>query len=68
MFDLRNNFDGLVESIKDMTDVRNQQLQLKMLSSAVEQSGSMVMITDQDAHIEYNNPKLCVLPPMKKKN
>lgn len=59
MFDVRNNFDGLVESIKDMTDIRNQQLQLKMLSSAVEQSGSMVMITDQDAHIEYINPKLC---------
>ena len=59
MFDLRNNFDGLVEGIKDMTDIRNQQLQLKMLSSAVEQSGSMVMITDQDANIEYVNPKLC---------
>jgi len=59
MFDMRNNFDGLVEGIKDMTDIRNQQLQLKMLSSAVEQSGSMVMITDQDANIEYVNPKLC---------
>lgn len=59
MFDLRKNFDGLVEGIKDMTDIRNQQLQLKMLSSAVEQSGSMVMIADQDANIEYVNPKLC---------
>jgi len=52
-------FDGVVEGVKDMTDIRSQQLKLKMLSSAVEQSGSMVLITDQDAHIEYANPKLC---------
>lgn len=59
IFDAQNNFDGLVESIQDITSVRSQQLQLKMLSSAVEQSGSMVMIADQDANIEYVNPKLC---------
>lgn len=52
-------FDGVVEGVKDMTDIRSQQLKLKMLSSAVEQSGSMVLITNQDAHIEYANPKLC---------
>ncbi len=61
---LRNDqekFDGVVESIKDMTDIHRQQLKLKMLSSAVEQSGSMVMITDQNAVIEYVNPKLCAI-------
>ena len=55
----KTNYDGYVEGIKDLTDVHKQQLQLKMLSSAVEQSGSMVVITDQDAVIEYVNPKVC---------
>lgn len=59
LLDAQNNFDGLVEGIKDMSDIRGQQLKLKMLSSAVEQSSSMVMITDQNANIEYVNPKLC---------
>jgi len=59
LLDDQNKFDGFVEGIKDMTDIRSQQLKLKMLSSAVEQSGSMVLITDKDAIIEYANPKLC---------
>jgi diguanylate cyclase (GGDEF)-like protein/PAS domain S-box-containing protein len=57
--DEQEKFDGVVEGIKDMTDIRSQQLKLKMLSSAVEQSGSMVLITDEKANIEYANPKLC---------
>ncbi len=59
LFDDQGNYDGIVEGIKDMTDIRSQQLKLKMLSSAVEQSGSMVLITDQSAKVEYANPKLC---------
>ena len=61
MFDVQDNFDGLVEGIKDLTDIRQQQLKLKMLSSAVEQSGSMVMISDVNADIEYVNPKVCTI-------
>ncbi len=61
LFDSQDSFDGMVEGIKDMTDIRAQQLKLKMLSSAVEQSGSMVMITDQDTKIEYVNPKLSAI-------
>jgi len=64
--DDQEKFDGVVEGLTDMTDVRSQQLKLKMLSSAVEQSGSMVMITDQDAIIEYVNPKLCEVTEYKK--
>ncbi len=59
LLDSHGNYDGMVEGIKDLSDVRSQQLQLKMLSSAIEQSGSMVMITNQEAQIEYVNPKLC---------
>jgi len=61
LLDEQEKFDGVVEGIKDMTDVRSQQLKLKMLSSAVEQSGSMVVITDQNANIEYVNSKLCTI-------
>lgn len=61
MFDVQDNFDGLVEGIKDLTDIRQQQLQLKLLSSAVEQSGSMVIITDENAGIEYVNPRVCAI-------
>ena len=61
MFDVQDNFDGVVEGIKDLTDIRQQQLKLKMLSSAVEQSGSMVMISDENADIEYVNPKVCAI-------
>ena len=59
LFDWHGEFDGYVEGIKDLSEIRQQQLQLKMLSSAVEQSASMVIITDQDATIEYVNSKTC---------
>ncbi|MCW9012722.1 MAG: EAL domain-containing protein [Gammaproteobacteria bacterium] len=59
LYDARKNYDGIVEGIKNISEIRQQQLQLKMLSSAVEQSGSMVMITNRDADIEYVNPKFC---------
>ncbi len=59
LLDYQGVYDGMVEGIKDLSDIRSQQLKLKMLSSAIEQSGSMVMISNQDAQIEYVNPKLC---------
>ncbi len=64
--DEQNKFDGVVEGIKDLTDIRSQQLKLKMLSSAVEQSGSMVLITDKNAVVEYANPKLCSITKYEK--
>ena len=51
--------DGFIISVVDVTQQRTQALQLKMLSSAVEQSGTMVMITNRAGDIEYVNPKLC---------
>ncbi len=59
LFDWHGEFDGYVEGIKDLSEIRQQQLQLRKLSSAVEQSASMVIITDQDAVIEYVNSKTC---------
>ncbi len=61
LHDYQGTYDGMVEGIKDLSDIRSQQLKLKMLSSAIEQSGSMVLISNQDAEIEYVNPKLCAV-------
>jgi len=52
-------YDGSISGVMDIGAQRAQELKLKMLSSAVEQSGTMVMITNQDADIEYVNPKFC---------
>ena len=59
MADLAGGTDGFIISIVDISQQRTQALQLKMLSSAVEQSGTMVMITNRPGEIEYVNPKLC---------
>jgi len=52
-------YDGSISGVMDISEQRAQELKLKMLSSAVEQSGTMVMITNQEADIEYVNPKFC---------
>jgi diguanylate cyclase (GGDEF)-like protein/PAS domain S-box-containing protein len=54
-----DEYDGAIAGVMDVSNQRGQELKLKMLSSAVEQSGTMVMITDKDADIEYVNPKFC---------
>jgi len=59
IFNLQGEYDGVIIGVMDVSAQRQQELKLKMLSSAVEQSGSMVMITNQQADIEYVNPKFC---------
>ena len=46
--------DGLIE---DVTERREQEQQLRKLSTAIDQSPSVVIITDVDGCIEYTNPK-----------
>jgi diguanylate cyclase (GGDEF)-like protein/PAS domain S-box-containing protein len=59
VYNARDAYDGTIAGVVDVGAQRDQELQLKMLSSAVEQSGTMVMITNQDGDIEYVNPKFC---------
>ena len=59
MIDSNYEFGGSTFCIMDVTEQRKQDLKLKMLSSAVETSSTMVMITNQDADIEYVNPGFC---------
>jgi PAS domain S-box-containing protein len=47
---------GKVGTLRDITEHKAAEETLKKLSSAVEQSGDCVIITDRKAHIEYVNP------------
>ncbi|TNF34596.1 MAG: EAL domain-containing protein [Gammaproteobacteria bacterium] len=59
LYDGKGELDGIVEGIIDISQQKQRELRLKMLSSAMEQSGSMVMITNRDGHIEYVNSRFC---------
>jgi len=59
LIDSNYEYGGCIFGIMDVTEQKKQDLKLKMLSSAVETSGTMVMITNQDADIEYVNPGFC---------
>ncbi len=59
MIDSNYEYGGSIFGVMDVTEQKKQDLKLKMLSSAVETSGTMVMITNQDADIEYVNPGFC---------
>lgn len=48
---------GGIESLVDITEHRRVEEQLRKLSGAVEQSPSVVIITDTDGIIEYVNPR-----------
>ena len=56
-FDVRGNFIGITCIGDDVTDERHNQEELRKLSRAVEQSPSIVIITDDKGVIEYVNPK-----------
>ena len=59
MYNAKDVYDGTIAGVVDVSAQREQELQLKMLSSAVEQSGTMVIITNQSGDMEYVNPKFC---------
>lgn len=48
-----------VYTVMRINQHKTHELKLKMLSSAVENSNSMVMITDLQGNIEYANPEFC---------
>ncbi len=52
---------GVLLVFRDITERERQQLRLQLMSSAVEQSASAILITDTDGRIEYVNPKFCAL-------
>ncbi|MDH5735889.1 MAG: EAL domain-containing protein, partial [Gammaproteobacteria bacterium] len=61
IFENGKEYHGTVVGVIDDTDIRKQDLELKLLSSAVEQSATLVMITNEVGIIQYVNPRLCEL-------
>jgi PAS domain S-box-containing protein len=53
-----NAIDGVVITFSEITEQKEVQDQLRKFSGAVEQSSSMILITDKDGTIEYANPRL----------
>ena len=48
---------GIVMVQTDISEIKRREAELRKLSRAIEQSPSMVVITDTDGRIEYVNPK-----------
>ncbi|MGD0863441.1 MAG: EAL domain-containing protein, partial [Candidatus Limnocylindrales bacterium] len=48
--------DGYMLSVRDVTEHNRAELEMRRLSTAIEQSADAVVITDTDARIEYVNP------------
>ena len=55
--DRRKHFVGRVVTIRDITERKWADEQLRQLSRAVEASSTSIVITDAQGHIEYVNPK-----------
>lgn len=53
-----NAIDGVVITFAEITEQKEVQEQLRKLTRAVEQSSSLILITDYDGTIEYANPRL----------
>ncbi|MCP4076437.1 MAG: PAS domain S-box protein [Gammaproteobacteria bacterium] len=57
MTDTEGNLIGLIFMGEDITQYRENEIKIRHLSEAVEQSPASVMLTDQYGKIEYINPK-----------
>ena len=68
MLDEDGHFNGVIAGVVDVGYVREQELKLKMLSSAVEQSSAMVIITDAELRIEYINSRFSEVTGYNKEN
>ncbi len=55
--DKHDGLDGTTGVIRDISDRKKYEDELRKLTTAVEQSPSIVMITDTNGMIEYVNPK-----------
>ncbi len=50
-------FNGIICTVRDVTERKKAESSVRRLSTAVEQGPSMVVITDTDGILEYVNPK-----------
>jgi diguanylate cyclase (GGDEF)-like protein/PAS domain S-box-containing protein len=59
LFDENDNIVGVIETLRDATELKKMEEELQMLSRAVEHSSSSVFITNPDNIIEFVNPRFC---------
>lgn len=57
LFEKNGKYLGAMAMIADITERKLAEAQIRKLSSAVEQSTSIIIITDTDANIDYVNPR-----------
>jgi PAS domain S-box-containing protein len=53
----KGEVSGAIESLRDITDRKQAELEMRKLSRAIEESPTSVVITDPDGVIKYVNPK-----------
>jgi two-component system CheB/CheR fusion protein len=58
---MENVVMGVVIAIVDITDQKRGQEQIRVLTRAIEQAPSMIMITDLQGNIQYVNPRFCAV-------
>ena len=68
MLDEEGQYNGVIAGVIDVGYMREQELRVKMLSSAVEQSSAMVVITDAQSRIEYVNHRFTEVTGYSKDN
>lgn len=56
-YDISGNYNGVYVICRDITERKQAENQLKLLSRAIEQSPVTIVITDKEGNIEYANPK-----------
>jgi len=56
MLDANGEVAGVVGSARDVTELRETEKHLHKLSTAIEQAGESIVITDREGLIEYVNP------------
>ena len=57
LYDENHNIVGVIETLSDATKLKQAEDESQMLSKAVEQSSSSVVITDPTGKIEFINPR-----------
>ncbi|MDY6915791.1 MAG: PAS domain S-box protein, partial [Candidatus Cloacimonadota bacterium] len=54
-----NEILGFTEFSRDISQIKQKEIELRKMHEAVEQSASSIIITDKDGKIEYVNPRFC---------
>ncbi|MBW1775203.1 MAG: PAS domain S-box protein, partial [Deltaproteobacteria bacterium] len=57
LYDASGEATGAIESLRDITAMKEAEIELQKLSRAIEQSPTAVVVTDLKGTIEYVNPK-----------